>query len=128
LLIVNDMRRTIPAVVLFTALCAMGYLVYELVVVKPGYEADLLRYMSCTAHREAALADWRYFQSHIDLYKTWRKHLEFAGFEKLEAIGKWKCPNYDDLTAPNYGLPGSVAIVNRATSLALFGAVNPKQG
>jgi len=120
---VNDMRRTIVAAVFLTALCAIGYLVYELVVVKPRYDADLLHYMSCTAHREAALADWRYFRSHIDLYEP-----EFAGFEKQDEIEKWKCPNYDDLTPPIYGLPGSVAVVGLITSLALFGAAKPKQG
>jgi hypothetical protein len=84
--------------------------------------------MYCTAPREAAQADWRYFRSHIDPYETRGKHPEFAGIEKLDAIGKWKCPNYDDLTPPIYGLPGSVVMVSLITSLALFGAAKPKQG
>jgi hypothetical protein len=125
---VNDMRRTMAAVVLFTALCAIGDLAHELIVVKPRYEADLLHYMSCTARREAALADWRHFQNHMDLYEIRGQHPEFAGLEKRDAIGKWKCPNYDDLTPPIYGLPGSVAVVGLITSLALFGAAKPKQG
>jgi len=117
------MRRTLAAAVLFTALCAIGYLAYELVVVKPRYEADLLHYMSCTARREAARADWRYFQSHFEPLKTWG--MDAAALEKLQALGK--CPDYDDLTPPIYGLPGSVAAVGLITSLALFRAAEPKQ-
>jgi hypothetical protein len=124
----NDMRRTIAAVGLFTALCAIGYLMYQLVVVRPTYEADMLQYMSCTARREAALKDWQYFQDHFEqlYWETHGKVGEFAGLEKLLAT-KVKCPDYDDLTPPIYGLPGSIAIVGLIASLVLFGAVKPKQ-
>ena len=120
------MRRTIASVGLFTAMCAIGYLTYEMVVVRPKYEADMLQRMTCAARREAAVADWRHFQSHFEqLY--WEHHgkVEFAGLEKQLAT-KVKCPNYDDLTPPIYDVPGSIALGGLITSLALFGA-KPKQ-
>lgn len=111
--------------VLVVAVFGAGDLIYQYAVVRPRYEANVLHVLSCQTGRQAAIANWEYVQSHIELLKAQGNYKEAFDFQKQHAgerpefIGE--CDQFVDLTAPAYPLPAGVAVVGLIISLALFG-------
>ena len=124
--------KSAAVVALLVTLVAVGYLCVTFYQEKVDlkFQIEALSCASCTTAKEAAVANWNYVQSRIELLKTQGKDREALQFEREHAGERpvntdLPCPTCN-LPGPDYMTPGAVAIVGLIVSLALFGAAKPK--
>jgi hypothetical protein len=113
-------------------LAAAGDLLYVLYQekVELKFALEALDCANCRTAKNAAVANWGYVQSEIELLDQQHKYAEEAAFQKKHAGEEpvntdLPCPNCDT-PDPDYTAPGAIAIVGLLTSLALFGAAKKK--
>jgi polyferredoxin len=117
---------------LIVTLVAVGFMCVTLYQekVELKFALEAMGCAKCVSAKEAAVANWHYVQSQIELLKAQGKDREALKFEREHAGERpvnsdLPCPTCD-LPGPNYATPGAVAIVGLIVSLALFGVAKPK--
>jgi hypothetical protein len=127
-----NLTKAAAIIALIVTLIAAGDLLYVLYQekVELKFELEVLDCAKCRAAKGAAIANWEYVESHIELLDQQHKYAEEVAFQKQHASERpvntdLPCPNCD-LTGPDYTTPGAIAVVGLIVTLALFGATNRK--
>ncbi len=117
---------------LIVTLAAAGDLLYVLYQdkVELKFVNEALDCLACKSAKNAAVANWEYVESKIELLDAQHRYAEEAAFKKQHAGEQpvntdLPCSSCD-LPGPDYTTPGAVAVVGLIVSLALFGAAKPK--
>jgi hypothetical protein len=125
--------RAAATIALIVTLVAAGYLCVILYQdkVEMKFQIEALHCASCISAKEAAVANWNYVQSYIELLQAQGKDREALKFARDHAGEKpvnseVPCPDCD-LHSADYTTPGAVALVGLLISLTLFGVAGKQR-
>jgi hypothetical protein len=126
-----NLTKAAAVIALIVALVAVGYLAYELTLVRSRYDAAVLACTNCTTLNESMAANWREVESNIELLKAKRKYREAEKFARDHAGEKpldIDVPCTDcETPAPDYTMPSAIAGLGLIASTLLFGASKPRR-